>query len=409
MHPLLDGWRALNAAMPAPASFVLGGVAAWALVVVLAARFRNRFYATFLAILLGTQTALAAALYPQVRADAAAPLFVYLQAATFLHFLRLVWPAMRSLPYRLLVSLPGHVFVGGTILALPWALPGVFGLALPGWWAPYALALFGALQSLRPRRETRDIVLDGRDAGPLARHPLAAPPAGAGPRPLRLAQITDPHLGPWMSPRRLRRLCERVVAADPDLVLLTGDFLTMESQATPRHLEDALAPLRQLRGRCFACMGNHDHEAPEVVKTALGVCGVTLLVDDAQTVDTPVGPVQIVGSDFHFRDRKARLARRHPREEGALRLWLLHDPGAFRHVPEGEADLVLAGHTHGGQVGLVSLGLDWTVVWAAVKMPDHGLFARGPDRLYVHRGTGHYGFPVRLGVPAEESVLRVWR
>jgi predicted MPP superfamily phosphohydrolase len=42
-----------------------------------------------------------------------------------------------------------------------------------------------------------------------------------------------------------------------------------------------------------------------------------------------------------------------------------------------------------------------------VKMPDHGLWARGTDRLYVHRGTGHYGFPLRLGVPSEESLLAV--
>ena len=85
----------------------------------------------------------------------------------------------------------------------------------------------------------------------------------------------------------------------------------------------------------------------------------------------------------------------------------LHDPGAFIHLPEGEADLVLSGHTHGGQVGLVSLGLPYTMMRAFVKMPDHGLWARGTDRLYVHRGTGHYGFPLRLGVPAEESVLSV--
>ena len=114
--------------------------------------------------------------------------------------------------------------------------------------------------------------------------------------------------------------------------------------------------------------------------------------------------------DFHFARRKERMAAvcaRHPREEGALRIVLLHDPGAFRHLPEGEGDLVLSGHTHGGQLGLSSLGSVWTIVRPFVDMPDHGLWARGPDRLYVHRGTGHYGFPLRLGVPAEESVLHV--
>jgi hypothetical protein len=69
--------------------------------------------------------------------------------------------------------------------------------------------------------------------------------------------------------------------------------------------------------------------------------------------------------------------------------------------------LVLAGHTHGGQVGLLSLGLPWTMLRVLMNAPDHGLWSRGSDRLYVHRGTGHYGFPLRLGVPAEESVLSV--
>ena len=54
-------------------------------------------------------------------------------------------------------------------------------------------------------------------------------------------------------------------------------------------------------------------------------------------------------------------------------------------------------------------GADLLFLDTFTSLPDHGLWARGPDRLYVHRGTGHYGFPLRLGVPAEESVLRVHR
>jgi predicted MPP superfamily phosphohydrolase len=184
----------------------------------------------------------------------------------------------------------------------------------------------------------------------------------------------------------------------------------MESQADPSLLERALAPLAQLQGRVFACFGNHDHEAPEIVRRAMSNNGISLLMDDSATVQTGAGLVQLVGMDFVWRERKQHLARvceAHPRVDGALRIVLLHDPGAFQHLPEGEADLVLSGHTHGGQVGLVSLGLPHTMMRVFVKMPDHGLWARGTDRLYVHRGTGHYGFPLRLGVPSEESVLAV--
>jgi predicted MPP superfamily phosphohydrolase len=184
----------------------------------------------------------------------------------------------------------------------------------------------------------------------------------------------------------------------------------MESHSRPDLLALALSPLRAFEGRTFACLGNHDHEALPTVERALADNGVRLLVDEAAEVETAAGRVQIVGLDFVWRKRAEHLARvtaAHPRVPGALRLLLLHDPGAFKHVPEGEADLVLSGHTHGGQVGLVSLGLPYTMMRAFVKMPDHGLWARGVDRLYVHRGTGHYGFPLRLGVPSEESLLHV--
>ena len=167
-----------------------------------------------------------------------------------------------------------------------------------------------------------------------------------------------------------------------------------------------------LEGKCFACLGNHDHEAPEHVRAGLASAGVKLLVDAMTEVETPAGPVEVLGFDFRWRDRKAHLeavSAQNPRKEGLLRIALLHDPGAFRHVPEGTADLVLSGHTHGGQLGLLWFGLPHTFVSAVASMPDHGLWSRGKDRLYVHRGTGHYGFPLRLGVPSEESVLSVHR
>jgi predicted MPP superfamily phosphohydrolase len=170
--------------------------------------------------------------------------------------------------------------------------------------------------------------------------------------------------------------------------------------------------LTALEGRVFACFGNHDHECPELVREALSRARVTLLVDEAVELDLPWGPVQLLGADHRSRGREAALsalAQGHPRKEGRLRLWLLHDPGAFQAIPEGEADLVFSGHTHGGHLGLLSFGLPHTIVSAATKMPDHGVWARGRDRLYVHRGTGHYGFPLRVGVPAEESVLSVYR
>jgi predicted MPP superfamily phosphohydrolase len=247
--------------------------------------------------------------------------------------------------------------------------------------------------------------------GPLARYDGAPRKLESDAAPLRIVQITDPHLGPFMSERRLYDICQRAVDQRPDLIFLTGDFLTVESQKSADPLARALLPLAVMKGRVFACFGNHDHECPELVDDALRRADVDLLLDRAVDVDLPWGKVQVVGADHRYRKREEALqtlARSYPREAGRLRLWLLHDPGAFHCIPEGEADLVFSGHTHGGHVGLLSLGLPHTIVSAATSMPDHGLWARGRDRLYVHRGTGHYGFPLRVGVPAEESVLEIY-
>jgi hypothetical protein len=374
--------------------------------VVLAATRRSAAYAKFRAVYLGLYSLIAVAMFRHF--EAVAPLFYYFHLVVFVHSLALIRPRMRSLGYRVFVSMPAAAMSAGTLLALPWAVLSALGFDpwLP--WLPYGLALVGLAQSLTTRSEELDLVVtDGVTVDNVQRHARGTSRVD---RPLELVQITDPHLGPFMSERRLRQICERAVARNPDLILLTGDFLTMESQSDPTVLGRALKPLSSLPGRVFACFGNHDHEAPETVRSALAAAGATLLVDDSAVVETEAGPVQIVGFDFVWRDRGSHMEQvcaRHPRISNVLRVLLLHDPSAFAHLPHGEGDLVLSGHTHGGQVGLVSLGLAWTMLRAFVKAPDHGFWARGTDRLYVHRGTGHYGFPLRLGVPAEESLLRV--
>ena len=381
------------------------------LAVVLAARLsRGNPFAIFVGVLVGIYSLLAVALAPW--SGPLLPVFVALHLAVYVNFLALSRPRMRSLPYRVLVSWPSAFFSAGTLLALPWALVVAAGGHPWGFWVPYLFAAIGVGQSLTTKRETIDLVVAGAAGGAPALR-LGPHPRGEHrvTRPLRVVQISDPHLGPFMSVARLRKIAERAVEAKPDLVFLTGDFLTMESQSYPALLLAALAPLKALEGKVFACHGNHDLEAPAVVARALAKNGIELLIDDARDVMTEAGPVQILGMDFSYRDRQARIERAclaHPRTPGALRIVLLHDPGAFRHLPAGEGDLVLSGHTHGGQVGLVSLGLSWTFLRLfGVRIPDHGFWARGTDRMWVHRGTGHYGFPLRIGVPGEESVLRI--
>jgi len=393
-------------------------IASWLsyfIVVLVAGRYRGRGAAIFTAIALGIFTMVSVTAPKSV--GALGVLRLYLQIAVYVHFLVFLWPRLRPWLWRVLVSIPASYYAAGTVLAWPVSIAVLLGAPAQWYALPYGFALLGLIESLWTPETVRDLVLDDLDAGAMRRYPLGRPgnhaAADGGEQPvLNLVQITDPHLGPFMSVRRLRRVCERAVERSPDLICLTGDFLTVESNHSPAALEAAFAPLAGAPGRVYACLGNHDHEAPHVVKRALAKAGVRLLVDEACELDSPIGRVQLLGFDFHFRDREKRMREvcdRFPKPSSCTRIVLLHDPGAFRKLPPGEGDLVLSGHTHGGQVGLVSFGLPWTLVSLVGKMPDHGLWARGKDRLYVHRGTGHYGFPLRVGVPAEQSMLRVQR
>lgn len=378
---------------------------AWLATVSVCAVVRNRRYAVSVGVLTGAMVLSWTTLF-------SAPSLVsyvawVLSGLVFVHYLRQLKPRMRSFAYRALVQWPALWFMTGSILALPWAFAAALGLPPIGWWIPYVAATVGLIQSLTHRPSTLDLVLDGTLTEELARVAFGEPTAH---RPLRIAHITDTHIGPFVSERRLRRSLSRVVEQQPDLVLLTGDFLTTESNGDAELLERAFAPLKGLHGRVFACRGNHDHECPETVAEAFRNLGIRLLIDEGVVVETAGGPVQVVGIDFKFRDAKRRVRQACEaisRVAGCPRIVLLHHPGHFVHLPDGMADLVLSGHTHGGQVGLVDLGLDITMMRLFVKMPDHGFWGFGRNRLYVNRGLGHYGFPLRIGVRAEEALLQV--
>jgi predicted MPP superfamily phosphohydrolase len=410
------------------AAATLAGVPAYAW------RVRGRAYATFGFVVLAISLPGALAMHARLRVlldHGAEPwldlAFVYGMAAAGVHLAGLVRPRLRRAPFRYALSIPGMAFVAGGALSGVWLLAllpvrGALWLAgqeraldVLAWLdlVPVSIAAVSVLTSTRLVDEVVRVVLadDGPETVtrvPVERYRRRAP-VPLERRPLRIVQIADPHLGPWQPVKKLRRQIEALVGLDPDLVVLTGDFLTMEGMGTPGALAEALAPLQRVAGRCYAIFGNHDHESPDEVREALDANGVELLIDAEITVDTAAGPVQIVGADYRGRGRREHLQEllaRHPRRDGHLRLLLLHDPSAFKHVPKGDVDLTLSGHTHGGQLGLVSFGLDWTVL-RRTPFPDHGLFGHGANRLYVHRGTGFYGFPLRIGVPGEASCLEV--
>jgi len=224
---------------------------------------------------------------------------------------------------------------------------------------------------------------------------LAGWPEGAP--PVRAVLISDIHVaGPDMPPGRLARIVEQINALRPDIVLIAGDFVSDKRMSTRFYpLGEAVAPLAGLRARfgAIAVLGNHDHwrDAAEA-RAVLGRIGIRVLDNEA----IAAGPLAVGGLDDAFtghEDLAATLARL--RAVAGARILLSHSPDPFPHVPA-EIGLVLAGHTHCGQVRLPLIG-------AVSTMSDHGdryacgLVREGGRTLIVSAGLGTSILPLRLG------------
>jgi predicted MPP superfamily phosphohydrolase len=228
---------------------------------------------------------------------------------------------------------------------------------------------------------------------------------------LRVAHLSDIHVGGAMNRERVLHVAALTNAARPDIVLHTGDFLTHRSGDFDAPLYEALARIHAPYGQ-WASLGNHDFDDPARLARCLRDAGVTVLRNRVVPLVVNRHPLEVGGIDFVFwranrTAQYAQIVNHWPARTGA-RLLLNHDPGAFRALPSGCADLVLSGHMHGGQIG-IQLGPSHAVtVVGLVGIPDQGLFSRSDDvRLYVTRCVGFYGYPMRLGIPPEIALLTV--
>ncbi len=186
----------------------------WLLVVGVAWLFRGRFFATFAAIILGIEGLSATALFTE--AAWVWPVYAWMHGAVFLHFGSLIWARMRPTWWRFVVSVPGSFFAAGTTFAIPWAVAAAFGFDPIATWLPFAIAGVGVLQSMWMSFEEVDLRIDRKETSEaVTRHPKHRSEASSEGRPLRVVQITDPHLGPFMSVGRLRRILRAGGGARP--------------------------------------------------------------------------------------------------------------------------------------------------------------------------------------------------
>jgi predicted MPP superfamily phosphohydrolase len=220
---------------------------------------------------------------------------------------------------------------------------------------------------------------------------------------LRIAHLSDLHLG-TLTPRSWVLAWVRAAnRTAPDLAVVTGDMVT---SGTDFHedVADALGELRA-KGGTFASMGNHDYFGDdEPLVSHLRGRGVRVLRNEGVALDCNGATLWLAAIDDTWTRRDDLAAAMRDRPEGATTVLLAHDPNRFDAAADAGADVVLSGHTHGGQIAMPFLSRALNLANLTHRYTV-GLYRRGRSVLYVHPGLGTTGPPMRLGVAPEVTVL----
>ncbi len=224
--------------------------------------------------------------------------------------------------------------------------------------------------------------------------------------PLRVVQVSDIHSGLFMTPSRMRQCAEAVQQLQPDLFVLTGDFIS-NSMSYLAPCVEAMAHVRARYGS-FAVLGNHEHwyGEPEEFVAAFDAAGITVLQNEHRVIETDRGRIAVAGIDdlrFGKPDLDRALTGLDPLVPTIL---LSHRPEIFPRAAARNVALTLAGHYHGGQVNVKLFGFTLNV--ARLLSPyTEGLYQLGGSHLYVNRGLGTTGTPVRINAPPEITLLHL--
>lgn len=224
--------------------------------------------------------------------------------------------------------------------------------------------------------------------------------------PLKVVQVSDIHSGLFMTPAQMHQCAEAIRRLEPDLFVLTGDFIANSAADLPPCIEE-MARVESRYGS-FAVLGNHDlwYGKPAQIIVAFEEAGISILHNAHRIVDTGRGPIAIAGID------DLRVGR--PDLDGALdgldpttpAILLSHRPEIFPRAAARNIALTLSGHYHGGQIKLSALGLSVSLAHLLSPYPE-GLYRLGRSHLYVNRGLGTTGTPVRVNVRPEITLFHL--
>ena len=226
-----------------------------------------------------------------------------------------------------------------------------------------------------------------------------------------IALASDIHSGPYMSRQEMKEYVARINALGAEAIVVTGDFVNGRVREVYPFAE-AFAELRAPHG-VYGVMGNHDFyaENPDLVARTVDDCGVKLLRNDHVMLGRNGASFALLGVDDIGRSPSGPVnidAALKGVRSGAPRVLLCHRPYYLQQAADAGIDLVLSGHTHGGQVVLAQFGGLVLAPAALASRFVEGTYRQGGTAMYVSRGIGTVGLPIRLNCPPEitKIVLR---
>jgi len=226
------------------------------------------------------------------------------------------------------------------------------------------------------------------------------PPAVDG---FRIVQLSDIHHSPFTSREQIARAVETANNLRPDIVALTGDYVSKE-RAYAAPCAELLGKLRARHG-VYAVLGNHDHWTDASLITDLFRAeGINVLINEGRRFEQNGASFWLAGVDdtmVGLEDLSLALAGS---SESEFKLLLAHNPIILRRAARAGVDLVLSGHTHGGQVSLRS---ERSASGRPRRRLLKGLARQGNTQIYITRGLGTVVLPVRFGCPPEVSLLEL--
>ena len=225
---------------------------------------------------------------------------------------------------------------------------------------------------------------------------------------LTVVQVSDIQISESYTTRHFQKVVDRIISLEPDILLFTGDLY--ENYAAYHDDENLIAQLSQIQPRYgkFAIWGNRDYGggAARQYSQIMEAAGFALLENEAVTISTDNGEqLLLAGLDDALLgepDIQPVLAQ-YPPDEYPCSVLMLHEPDLADQYAEDGFDLMLAGHSHGGQVDVPFLP---SLTTSLAEKYQKGLYQLNEDTaLYVNRGIGTSHYPVRFGVPPEVTVL----